>query len=252
MPKKTEVRFVDGYTRIDNGVFEDPDMGARDIAILAAIAYHASGGCNDAWPSIDRLSKLTNTSRPTVIAALKQLEGRYITTEKREGKSSIYWVGRVKNVASSPVDQSNGFTGTSKMVLPEQEPVEQEKKNGHFTFPSGRFTDLWRTHAGASYTITGPEYALAKKDYSEVGEEDVARAVARAFQRKDFPFSKRETVITYKLVHSQLPTLLNGHQSNGHAPRDACPNCQSRAMQYLAGNKAQCTSCNTVYERQTA
>jgi len=114
-------------------------------------------------------------------------------------------------------------------------------------FDSARFTDLWRSFAGTEYILMGKEYGLARKDAEELGGVDALQpAISKAFARTLFPFSKRETVITYSLVHSQLPALLNGHgKEDTLGPK--CPDCGYEGYATIGGGEYECNRCQHVF-----
>ena len=230
MPRKTIAKRKVPFTIVEDHVLTDESITGSSKLVYVMLCQHADkdGKC---YPSLARLAKLCSLSRPTIIKAIRSLEGHEkLFIDKTTGKSNIYWIG----------DQSNIDTGTSKNKA-------HELDSDNYIFSSKEFTDLRRKYAGLSYRILPLEYKLAKKDIQEIGGIDqLKKVIARAFNRDIFPFNKNEP-ITYKIVHSHLSSLLNSAEPT-EKKEPSCPACGSKGYASLGGGRYECNKCETVWK----
>jgi hypothetical protein len=140
-----------------------PRMGANTYAVYHCLAHHADDQGTNCFPGIRTIAKVTNLSRPTVIAAIKHLvDLRFLTYEKRRSKTGRWQVNRYKVVlprSTQPSQESllgdgqpsqnrllgpgqNSLLGPSQKSLPEQEP-ERENNNHLEQEPALSATDAF-------------------------------------------------------------------------------------------------------------
>ena len=74
-------------------MFFDVRLTSNHLRVAGIIEIHAFGGKKECFPSISTIAAETNTSRKTVIAAIKELiKYGYIEADKKKGKSTIYYL----------------------------------------------------------------------------------------------------------------------------------------------------------------
>lgn len=76
---------------IPNSLLQQCDLPNRALVVYLALAYHANGRTQVAWPGQRRISGLLNMSRATVYKAIRDLEAYgFILKQHRRGSSNRY------------------------------------------------------------------------------------------------------------------------------------------------------------------
>ena len=91
--------------------------------VLIAVADHINESTGDAWPSIERLEKMTSASRRTVQRKLKLLEDDgYLQRKKRFNDTDLYSLGTrgvtvTRGVTQSPLGVSHSHPNHNRTVI---------------------------------------------------------------------------------------------------------------------------------------
>ena len=91
--------------------------------VLIAVADHINESTGDAWPSIERLEKMTSASRRTVQRKLKMLEeDGYLERKKRFNDTDLYSLGArgvtvTRGVTQSPLGVSHSHPNHNRTVI---------------------------------------------------------------------------------------------------------------------------------------
>lgn len=91
--------------------------------VLIAVADHINESTGDAWPSIERLEKMTSASRRTVQRKLKLLEDDgYLQRKKRFNDTDLYSLGArgvtvTRGVTQSPLGVSHSHPNHNRTVI---------------------------------------------------------------------------------------------------------------------------------------
>lgn len=102
---------------------------ARNVLTVLASYYNNNG---TSWPSFDTIVRLSNTSRPTVVKAISELEALgEVEVIRQEGTSNIYTFPKFVPVNTSKENTPDQSSFTPKPVnpsLPKKEAIKKEQK----------------------------------------------------------------------------------------------------------------------------
>lgn len=201
------VRFNQGFSAVPDELIEDDRTTVYHIAIFAVIAKHANTESR-AWPSHNRLSKLTGASRRKVIDTIAQLEQMgWLVKRKRWDEERGAYTSNVYELQRSLQGSAHGARGVVHEVhrgsAPRAQELDPENQTQENHSMSGKPDHSPTAEADAIIDYLNTK---AEKRYRHTSTN---RKIITARLREGFTQQDCETVIDTMVSHWKDDEMMN-------------------------------------------
>ncbi len=240
------LRYSVPFFQVPNELLEDERTSVYHIAVFAALAMHANHD-RRAWPSVNRLSKLTGVSRRKVVSVIQEVQdfgwlkvSQRWDAERGGNTSNMYELQpSLQGSAHGALGVVHSMHGVGACGAPEpdsSEPDSSEPKKS-----------AKPRHPTLDVPMNQTRYDNLCQKYRQAAVDDYMERV------KDWAASKGKRIVDYAcaaagwLKRDNVPQKIGYQIERPADPRTVCPTCKGRVVSPEV-DEAFCQECGRAWK----